>query len=332
MTAQDLRSIAIIVVNHNSGDDLKHCLEGVRAQTLQPRRVVIVDNASTDHSLHAAQDVLPDAEWIRLDTNTGFAAANNLAARRVPDCRWLALLNPDAVPEPDWLQALMDAAAAHPEHVFFGSRLIQYDDPERLDGTGDVYHASGLAWRRDHGARVARCRRQTGEVFSPCAAAALYDRNLFLEAGGFDEKFFAYFEDTDLAMRLRLRGHSCLYVHSARVRHAGWGASRRGDFFPVYHAHRNLVWTFVKNMPAPLFWKYLPAHLALNVFSLVWFSLKGQPAVIFKAKWDALKGLPGAWRERRIIQKDIRVDWRDLERVMNRNWLDPFKVFALRKR
>ncbi|MCF8719355.1 glycosyltransferase family 2 protein [Nitrospina gracilis] len=325
-------SVVVIVVNHNSGGYLKACLESMKVQTRKPDRVIVMDNASSDGSLDQARDTLPEAELVCLDTNTGFAAANNRAVRQAGDCRWVALLNPDAAPDPDWLQSLLDAAAAHPDHSFFGSHLVQYDDSERLDGTGDVYHVCGLAWRRDHGRRAKLCRRETGDVFSPCAAAALYDRNAFLDAGGFDEDFFAYFEDTDLAFRLRLSGHRCLYVAGARVRHAGWGSSEPGSEFSIYHAHRNLVWTFVKNMPAPLHWKYLPAHLALNLFSILWFTLKGKPGVILKAKWDALRGLPAALKKRRAIQKHIVTEAGALQQAMNRNWLEPFKVFLMRRR
>ncbi|MGP0630197.1 glycosyltransferase family 2 protein [Nitrospina sp. 32_T5] len=327
-----LDSVAVVIVNHNSGDYLQACLAGVKAQTRKPDRVIVVDNASTDGSTDAARDALPEAEWVTLDTNTGFAAANNLAVKQARDCRWVALLNPDAVPGPDWLERLLEAASAHSEFSFFGSHLLQYDDPERLDGTGDVYHVCGLAWRRDHGRRSQRCRRQTEEVFSPCAAAALYDREAFLSAGGFDERFFAYFEDTDLAFRLRLNGHRCLYVAEARARHAGWGSSEPGSAFSVYHAHRNLVWTFVQNMPARLFYKYLAAHLALNLFSLLWFTLKGKPGIILKAKWDAVCGLGDSLKKRRIIQKHIAIDEGALERVMNRDWLEPFRVFLRRRR
>ncbi|CCQ89793.1 Predicted glycosyltransferase [Nitrospina gracilis 3/211] len=325
-------SVAVIVVNHNSGDYLKACLAGVNAQTRQPDRVIVVDNASSDESVDKARPILPEAQWILLDTNTGFAAANNLTVKQASDCRWVALLNPDTVPDSDWLETVLTAAASHPDFSFFGSHLVHYDDPERLDGTGDVYHVCGLAWRRDHGRRTKRCRRESSEVFSPCAAAALYDREAFLSAGGFDERFFAYFEDTDLAFRLRLNGHCCLYVAEARVRHAGWGSSEPGSAFSIYHAHRNLVWTFVQNMPDQLFWKYLPAHFALNLFSVLWFALKGKPGVILKAKWDAWRGLRDALKKRRVIQKHIAVDPEALEQVMNRNWLEPFRVFLRRRR
>ncbi|MGP0565586.1 MULTISPECIES: hypothetical protein [unclassified Nitrospina] len=93
-----------------------------------------------------------------------------------------------------------------------------------------------------------------------------------------------------------------------------------------------LVWTFVQNMPARLFYKYLAAHLALNLFSLLWFTLKGKPGIILKAKWDAVCGLRDSLKKRRIIQKHIAIDEGALERVMNRDWREPFRVFLRRRR
>ena len=121
---------------------------------------------------------------------------------------------------------------------------------------------------------------------------------------GFDEDFFCYFEDVDLGFRLRLAGHRCLLVPDAVVYHVGSATTggQHGDF-AVYHGHRNLVWTYVKNMPGALFWLLLPAHIALNLVTIVWFSLRGQGAVILKAKRDALCGLPRMWKKRRDIQK-----------------------------
>ena len=100
-----------------------------------------------------------------------------------------------------------------------------------------------------------------GEIFAPCAAAALYRRAAFLEAGGFDEHFFCYMEDVDLGFRLRLLGYRCGYAPAAIVHHVGSGTTGARSPFTVYHGHRNLVWTYVKNMPTPWFWLYLPCLL-----------------------------------------------------------------------
>ncbi len=313
-----MTGIAVIIVNFNSGPLLGQCLRHLRAQTHHPKRVMVVDNASHDGSTDGLAREYPEVEWVRLERNLGFAAANNLAAQRADGVEWLALLNPDAFPEPDWLERLLAAALTHPDCASFGSRLLDAGDPSRLDGTGDVYHVSGLAWRRGHGQRVVAGATADEEIFAPCAAAALYRRSTFLEVGGFDQDYFCYFEDIDLGFRLRLLGHHCRYVPEAVVLHVGSAITGRRSSFSLYHGHRNLVWTYCKNMPGLLFWIYLPQHLLLNLGAMAWFALRGQGVTLLRAKWDALRGLPRCWRQRRVIQARRRISSWPLRRMMSR--------------
>jgi GT2 family glycosyltransferase len=306
-----------VVVAWNAGGYLEQVAESLARLTLKPRRVIVVDNASSDGSVEALAKRHAEVEVLRPGRNIGFAAANNEGARTADGCEWVALLNPDAFPEPDWLAELADASRKHPEYSLLGSRLLRATAPGQLDGTGDVYHVSGLAWRRDHRCPVEK-GAPAGEVFSVCAAAALYRRDDFLSAGGFDERFFCYFEDTDLAFRLRLQGHRCWYEPRSVVHHVGSGTAGVESDFTLYHSHRNLVWTYVKNMPGALFWVYLPQHLLLNVLSIGWFSIRGHSRAILSAKRDALRGFPHALRERRAIQAGRTVKSRELLRVMSR--------------
>jgi GT2 family glycosyltransferase len=156
------------------------------------------------------------------------------------------------------------------------------------------------------------------EIFVPCACAAVYRREAFTAAGGFDEAFFCYVEDVDLAFRMQLRGGRFMYVPDAVVHHVGSASTGRASDFARYHGHRNMVWCFLKNMPGPLLWKYLPAHLAMNLASLLSFSLRGEGRPIWRAKWDALKALPRLLAERRRIQGTRTASARDLERRMAR--------------
>jgi GT2 family glycosyltransferase len=313
--------VAVIIVNFNSENLLGECLRHLRAQTRRPERIIVVDNASRDGSADQSESNYPEVEFVRSDRNLGFAAANNLGARRAAGAEWLALLNPDAFPEPDWLERLLAAAHASPDCVSFGSRLLDASDSGRLDGTGDVYHVSGLAWRRDHGRSIISGVDEADEIFAPCAAAALYRRDVFLEAGGFDEDYFCYFEDVDLGFRLRLLGYRCRYAPGAVVRHVGSAVTGRRSPFSLYHGHRNLVWTWCKNMPALLFWVYLPQHLLVNLGAVLWYAARGQGSTLLRAKWDALRGLPRCWRQRRVIQARRQVSiWR-LRQTMSRGLL-----------
>ncbi|HVH25669.1 MAG TPA: glycosyltransferase family 2 protein [Vicinamibacterales bacterium] len=315
-------TVAVVIVNWNAGDLLRRCLESLERQTRRPDKVVIVDNGSSDESLNSARHAIQalhtrlGAELIRLPENAGFARANNIAARAAGQVDAFALLNPDAFPEPAWLEALVAAAERHPDVAAFASQMRLDASPDRLDGAGDSYHVSGRAWRIGHRVSCTEWPAADAEVFAPCAAAALYRREAFEEVGGFDEQFFCYFEDVDLGFRLRLRGHRCLYVHSAVVRHVSSASSGYRSDFAVYHGERNAVWTFVKNMPAPLFWVYLPQHLALNLAALLFYPMRAQGKAVWRAKIDALRGLPAVWRRRKRVQAVLHVDPWALRRSM----------------
>jgi GT2 family glycosyltransferase len=273
------------------------------AQTVAPKEIILVDNASTDASLEIVRR-FPSVRLLAQEKNLGFACGNNRAfAETAADLEWIALLNPDAFVEPKWLEALLVATRDFPTVDVFGSRLLVAADPMVLDGAGDAYHLSGLVWRIGHGASVASSPEQVKEVFSPCAAAALYRRSALVKVGGFDEDYFCYIEDVDLGFRLRLAGHRCLYVPTSVAHHVGSGTTggQHSDF-AVYHGHRNLVWTYIKDMPGPFFWAFLPLHLAMNLAALAVFAVRGQGATILRAKRDAIRGIPRMWRKRRQIQ------------------------------
>jgi GT2 family glycosyltransferase len=308
--------VAVIVVNANAGAHLARTLTELERQTVRPRRTIVVDNASTDGSLDGLRDRFPWVEVVELEENVGFAAANNLGVLLADNCRWIALLNPDAYADPRWLEELLDAARRRPEFSFFASRLLRADEPGELDGTGDCLHVSGLAWRRDHGAQATTVERGEEEIFSPCAAAALYRRDAFVEVGGFDESFFCYYEDSDLSFRLRLAGHRCLLVPAAVVHHVGSATTGLVSDFTVYHSYRNLIWAWTKNMPAPLVPLYLPQLLLVNALLLAAFGVRGRAGVVLRAQRDALRGLPQALESRRAVQSRRTLSARELRGVL----------------
>jgi GT2 family glycosyltransferase len=296
------RSVAVLIVNYNSGNMLTRCLDALARQTVRGFRVVVVDNASTDGSADGINSRYENVELVSAGTNLGFAAGNNLALKYARGADWVVLLNPDAFAEPNWLERFVAAAESRIGFTFFGCRMLLANTPQFLDGTGDAYHVSGAAWRRDHGAPVERGVMEPGEIFGPCAAAALYSRAALEEVGGFDERYFCYHEDVDLAFRLRLRGHRCWYVPDAVVHHVSSGITGKRSDFATYHGHRNLVWTYVKDMSGFLLWLFLPLHLALTFASIAVCAGRGQLRVILRAKRDALAGLGKALEDRRRIQ------------------------------
>jgi GT2 family glycosyltransferase len=315
LAKSDQFSVAVIIVNFNGGKLIELCLAALAAQSFQNFQTIVVDNDSTDGSAKTILTNFPNVKLIKTPSNLGFAAGNNLGLKHAGNAHWIALLNPDAYAAPDWLERML-SAANDGKFDFFGCRMRLANTPDYLDGTGDVYHTSGVAWRRDHGVLAIDGTSVAGEIFAPCAAAALYRRADLEAVGGFDESYFCYFEDVDLAFRLRLSGKRCAYVPDAVVDHVSSGIVGKRSDFASYHGHRNMVWTYFKDMPHPLFWFYLPLHIAANVIGVCICAARGQLGVVLRSKRDALLGLPRVLRARKRVQAQAQSHWRDIHAVM----------------
>ncbi len=316
-------AVTVVIVAYESGDYLQPCVDALAAQSFAGFEAVVADNASQDRSVQALR--LPDPRFRVLDMggNLGFAAANNRVAE-ASGAEFLVLLNPDAVADPGWLQALVTAARRHGEAASFGSIQLRLEAADILDGLGDVWHVAGLAWRAGEG-RPAAGAPGDGEIFAPCGAAALYRRQAFLDLGGFDERFFCYCEDVDLGHRLRAAGWTSRRVSTAIVRHAGSGISGRTSDFTMFHGHRNRIWTFVKNTPGAWFYLLAPYHIAFNLLYLGSAMRRGVFRPVWRSYGAALRGLAPFWTDRRALGKTRQTAFGALLKLMATTPWSPFR-------
>lgn len=266
-----LPKVSVIVVAYNSGKWIEQCIASIKSQSMADFECFVIDNDSTDGSFDNAHDIDDRFKIIHMDKNLGFAAANNFAAQKAR-APWLALLNPDAFAEPDWLEHLLKATSKTNNVTMVGSTQYMATEPDKFDGLGDYYHLSGLAWRGGFLHPIAPV--DWHEAFGPCAAAALYHRKTFLHIGGFDESFFCYHEDVDIAYRMRLIGGNAVQSPDAKVHHVSSGVCGRASEFAVYHGTRNRIWTFCKNTPWILMPILLPIHFAMCMFMLFWAGIR----------------------------------------------------------
>lgn len=258
--------VQVIIVTYNSSGTLQDCVKFLEAQTFSDFEAVIWDNDSDDGSIKNLT-AGPRFRTMTCNKNLGFAAGNNRAAA-LSSSPYIAFLNPDAFPNHDWLERLVEAADATGAEAVAS---LQLDDADIrvLDGAGDCMSIAGIPWRGGYGQARAAAPTTRCEVFSACGAAALYRRDAFEALGGFDERFFCYCEDVDLGFRLRRAGGRCLLEPKAVVRHVGGVSSggRRSDFAEFYGT-RNRLWAFVRNMPLWLMPIALPAHILTLVYVL----------------------------------------------------------------
>ena len=315
---------SILIVCWNNRQTISACLEALCSQTIQDFEVILVDNGSTEPIPADLPSRYPQLtiQFFTLAHNTGFAQGNNYAAEKA-SADTLILLNADAFPAQGWLEAIRKGIHDHPG-CFYTSRLVMAEAPERMDGMGDVYHASGLAWRRDHYKLANSEHDHEREVFSACGAAAVYPAEAYRQAKGFDEDYFAYQEDVDLGFRLQLMGYRCIYLPQAVVRHVGSASTSDRSDFSVYYGQRNLVWTFFKDMPGVFVWLLWPYHLLANALMIMVGLTRGQGRLTLQAKWDALLKLPFVLRKRRQVQKTRKASLFQVLRRMDWSPVSPF--------
>jgi|CXWL01.1.fsa_nt_gi GT2 family glycosyltransferase len=287
----------IIVVTYNSRTHLARLKATLEAQTA-PYDLIVWDNGSRTDQRPTPADLPANAQFVQCEENLGFAPANNRAIERA-STEFIVLLNPDAFPEPDWLAQLLAAADANPKAAAFGSTQWSAEDDALYDGLGDCYHAAGVPWRGGYGWRRDASPPLTGEVFSPCAAAALYRTYVWRALAGFDERFFCYCEDVDLGFRIRLAGWTCLQIGAAKVSHVGGASSGKRSAFAVFHGTRNRLWTFAKNMPGVLLVPLVIAHAGVTLLFLAVSPFRGTGPATWRGVGAALQGMPDIWASRK---------------------------------
>jgi N-acetylglucosaminyl-diphospho-decaprenol L-rhamnosyltransferase len=331
-TDAEAPEITVIVVNYNGGDFLRGCMASLAAQTFRSFETILVDNASTDGSVDKIGEKPERLTILRETANHGFATGNNLAARQASG-RWIALLNPDAEAAPDWLENLMRAVRERPSHKVVASLQIAMASDAILDGAGDCYLAYGYAWRGGFG-RPVKEAPGAGECFAPCGAAAFFPKDVFLSAGGFDERYFCYHEDVDLGFRLRLLGERCQFDPRCRVRHAGSGITGRASDFAVFHGARNGFWTYIKNMPGWLLLATFPVWVMGTIAILLRGLVTGRFGATVRGLAAGFGDLGPALRARRELKKrrmaglgDIAsaLSWNPLRFLMRRTDVRPFR-------
>ncbi|HEX3041673.1 MAG TPA: glycosyltransferase family 2 protein [Solirubrobacterales bacterium] len=310
-------SVAVVVPSWNSLDLLPRCLESVRGQGAGAETFV-VDNGSSDGTVAYLEQ--EGVAHVALPGNTGFAAAVNLGARRVA-ASFVLVLNADTVLEPGALEALVAALAADDSLGGVQPRILQLEEGGEMDAAaarlysaGQGLTADGRALELGAGEAQGPESLRGGEVFGVCGAACLLRRELFERLGGYDERYFAFYEDVDLNVRGRIAGWRFGYVPEAVVWHVGnasWTAQApRPGAWNARLVARNRIATQAKFMPL----RALPRILAVELGSLLRAARQRRLGATLRGKLEGLRRLPAMLGERRRLRSQG-----DLDRA--RKWL-----------
>jgi GT2 family glycosyltransferase len=307
--------LTVAIPNYNGRALLATMLDSLRRQTLQPAQIVIVDDCSDDDSVEYLKADWPQVRIVRQPTRSGVTVALN-ACLAAADTELVGLFNNDMELAPDCLAELVAALDSHPNAGSATPKMLDFAERDLLDGAGDALSWRGGGRRRGHGEPDVGQYDRAEEVFGPCGGAALFRREALAAVGGFDEAYFAYYEDVDWAFRSQLLGFRCRYVPSALLYHRGSATLGRGmSEFNGYHLWRNPIWLIVKCFPAASLLRHSPALARGQTGNLYTALRERKLRTWIRAVRDALAGLPVALRKRRAIQRARTISPAELERV-----------------
>jgi GT2 family glycosyltransferase len=311
-------ALSVVVTTYNGQAFLGECLEALLGQSRAPDEVLVVDDASPADDAAFVRRSFPRVRVLRMSENRGHAGAA-LAGIANTRSAFVALVNNDAVPEPDWCRWAL-APFVDPRVGSVATRLVLHSDPGTLDSAGDGYTILGHAYKGLEGERDP-VESEPRAVFSACAAAAVFRREAYEKVGGLRPELVAYYDDVDLGFRLRLAGFTCVYEPRACSRHRVSASYGRRSWRQLALTSRNASWVYWANMPAGLIARHFPEHGLFFACQIVGRVLQGGLLPFLAGKACAVLGLRTLLRLRRQAQSGRTASTPEIALALERRWL-----------
>lgn len=264
--ASGLPRVTVVVLNYNGLRHLEDCFTSLLSLDYPKDRLelMLVDNGSSDGSLGFMRERFPSVRLVETGSNLGFAAGNNYGAERAAG-EYVAFLNNDTRVEPNWLSELVGNLRADEEQgVVCASSLMLDWEGKKIDFYSGSVNFHGFGFQPSYGLPVGAVHPESRELLFACGGSMLIRREVFLQVGGFDPDYFAFFEDVDLGWRLWLLGYRITLTPTAITYHRHHGtASGMGNHRWQVIYERNALYTIYKNYEQANLDKILPAALLL---------------------------------------------------------------------
>ena len=305
-----LNGASIIIINYNGLKFLPELFSSIREQTMPPKEILFVDNASKDGSPEFAESNYPEIRVIRLPANLGFAAAAN-AGLKASGFEASAIINTDIRLDREWLASLVTTLESDERIGAVAAKILLYDHPHQLNGVGGGMNRLGYTWDRGMFEEDNGQYDDPAEVIFAPASAAMFRKSAVMASGGFDESFFMYHEDVDLGWRLWLLGYRIITCPRAVALHHFGGSTKesRSMLWRELQGERNNMTSLLKN------YELLNAARALSEMMM----LKQQPSrkagQVKNLLWNLLK-LPSILGKRRFIQKQRKLTDDEINRLI----------------
>jgi GT2 family glycosyltransferase len=305
---KEAKSLLFVVLNYNGTSDTIKCIESLQKQNYRKHDIFLIDNASENDSVRILEKTIPkNVIFVKNNENLGFAGGVNMGIRYATEheYEYVALINNDALLSPSWTARLVKVLEKYPE-VSTATGLFLSKSGKKIESTGDSCSDWGLPFAMQRNEPVDLAKK-SGFVFGGTAGASIYRTSLFKAIGLFDEKFFAYFEDTDISFRAQLAGKKAYYEKSAVAYHDHGTTSGKMPGFTTYQSFKNLPMFVIKNFPMPMLFLVLLKFIPVRCYSFLKYTSYGQFSYVFRGSVDFVKLLPYSLQARRKVQSTKKI-------------------------
>ena len=322
--------ITVIIANWNGKKYLKDCFDSLTKQSYKDFKIIFVDNGSEDGSVDFVRENFPETEIIQFRKNTGFSFGYNAGIKKALEDEYISyivVLNNDTKLHEKFIENMIDCSQRHPDAGSVQPKVLNFFDPEKIDCAGILLSVDGVATNRGYSEKDGKKYDEEKEIFGATGAASLFTRKALektqlSEGEYFDNSHFAYYEDVDLAWRMRLAGFKSFYCPKAVTRHVHSATAGGISGFKAYYLNRNRFFTLIKNYPlcrlTTILFIFTPVRYIFLLFRVIMkkgrkgaeFSGQSKMMVakeILRAWGSVVANIPDLVKKRRAIQKNKKV-------------------------
>lgn len=303
--------VSIIIVNWNGIRFLKDCLKSLSETSYREKEILFVDNASFDDSVSYVRKNFPNINVIQNKKNLGFAGGHEVAFKKSKG-QAILILNTDTIVEKNLVDALIKKLYENDAIGAAQPKIVIYPQKNLIDSIGSFFLMSGDLYHygREKDPRLPIYNRPM-DIFSAKGACILFKKEVLAKTGFFDKDYFAYFEETDLCMRIWLAGYRVVYTPETVVYHKGGASAKRVvPSYIQFHSYKNGICTYLKNLSFKYLCKVLPVMIGLYMGGSIFYTIKGKPRIAWAIQkaigWNLLH-LRETLKKRKLIQEKIRV-------------------------
>lgn len=302
--------VSIIIVNWNGRKFLEDCLRSLSRITYKKKEILFVDNASLDDSVEYVKKNFPKIRIIQNNKNLGFAEGHEIAFNKSKG-QAILILNTDTIVEKNLLDALIKKLYKNDTIGAVQPKIVIYPQKNLIDSIGSFFLMSGDLYHygREKDPSLPIYNRPM-DIFSAKGACILFKREILTKTGLFDKDYFAYFEETDLCMRIWLAGYKVVYTPETVVYHKGGASAERAvPSYIQFHSYKNRLCTYIKNLSFKYLCKVIPFTIILYQCASIIYILRRRVDIswaIQKAIFWNITHIKQTLQKRKYVQREIR--------------------------